>query len=175
MIYDPLHISNIVTHVVAGSLAMLCGAVTLLTTKGGRWHRQSGRIFLYLLAVVVMTGLFGVFIFKRNVFLLVITLLSGYLGYSGFRIVKLKNNRPHIADIAAAIITLSVPANKTTVNTVIQASTLQDVGISGGGTVYLSVYVEPVSDKSVYASVVTGQNVYTALSASPVAASALVP
>jgi uncharacterized membrane protein len=106
MIYGPLHIANIVTHVAAGSLALLCGVAALLTPKGGRGHRQAGRIFLYLLAVVVMTGLFGVFIFKRNVFLLVITLLSGYLGYSGFRIVKLKNNRPHLADIAVAIITL---------------------------------------------------------------------
>jgi uncharacterized membrane protein len=106
MIYGPLHTANIVTHVAAGSLALLCGVVALLTPKGGRRHRQAGRIFLYLLAVVVMTGLFGVFIFKRNAFLLVITLLSGYLGYSGFRIIKLKNNRPHVADIAAAIITL---------------------------------------------------------------------
>ena len=72
-------------------------------------------------------------------------------------------------------ITISVPANRTIVNTVIQASTLHDVGISSGGTVYLSVYGEPVSDKSVYASDLTGQNVYTALSTSPVAASALVP
>jgi hypothetical protein len=106
MIYDPLHTTNIITHVAAGSLALLCGVAALLTPKGGRRHRQSGRIFLYFLAVVVMTGLFGVFLFKRNVFLLVITLLSGYLGYSGFRIVKLRNNRPHVADIAAAIITL---------------------------------------------------------------------
>jgi uncharacterized membrane protein len=106
MIYGPLHTANIVTHVAAGSLALLCGIVALLTPKGGRRHRQSGRIFLYLLAVVIMTGLFGVFIFKRNVFLLVITLLSGYLGYSGFRIVQLKNNRPHAMDIVAAIVTL---------------------------------------------------------------------
>ena len=35
-----------------------------------------------------------------------ITLLSAYLGYSGFRIVKLRNNRPYLVDIAAAIITL---------------------------------------------------------------------
>jgi uncharacterized membrane protein len=101
-----MHTANIVTHVAAGSLALLCGVVALLTPKGGRGHRRSGRIFLYLLAAVVMTGLVGVFIFKRNTFLLVITLLSAYLGYSGFRIVKQKNNRPHVVDIAAAIITL---------------------------------------------------------------------
>lgn len=106
MIYGPLHTANIVTHVAAGSLALLSGVAALLTPKGGRRHRQSGRFFLYLLAIVVLTGLFGVFVFKRNVFLLVITLLSGYLGYSGLRIVKLRNNRPHVADIVAAITTL---------------------------------------------------------------------
>jgi uncharacterized membrane protein len=106
MIYGPLHTANIVTHVAAGSLALLCGVVALLTPKGGSRHRQAGRIFLYFLAVVVMTGLFGVFIFKRNVFLLVITLLSGYLGYSGFRIIKLRNNRPYVVDLVAATITL---------------------------------------------------------------------
>ena len=72
-------------------------------------------------------------------------------------------------------IAIGVPANRTTVNTVIQSSTLKDLGLASGGTVYLSVYGEPVSDKSVYANVTTGQNVYTALSASPVAASALIP
>ncbi len=106
MIYGPLHTTNIITHVAAGSLALLGGVVALLTRKGGRRHRQAGRIFLYLLAVVVMTGLFGVFIFKRNAFLLVITLLSAYLGYSGLRIIKRKDNRPQVPDIAAAIITL---------------------------------------------------------------------
>jgi hypothetical protein len=72
-------------------------------------------------------------------------------------------------------ITITVPVNKTKVNTVIQASTLNDVGITSGGTVYLAVYGEPVADKSVYASISTGQNVYTALSASSVTASAQVP
>jgi hypothetical protein len=72
-------------------------------------------------------------------------------------------------------ITISVPVNRTTVTTVIQGSTLNNLGLVSGATVYFSVYGEPVSDKSVYASISTGQNVYTALSSSPVTASALVP
>ena len=101
-----LHNANIITHVIAGSIALCLGLIALLSIKGNKLHNKSGHLFLYCLIIVILTGLIGVFMFKRNTFLLVITLLSAYQGFSGYRILKFKNNVPRVWDIFAAILTL---------------------------------------------------------------------
>lgn len=105
--YTLPHQINIVIHVISGSLALVLGIIAMATRKGGKAHQQSGRIFLFLVALVIITGLIGVFIFKVNTFLLVITLLSGYEAYSGYRILKLKSNTPKVLDIVVALLTLT--------------------------------------------------------------------
>ena len=104
--YSFLHNSNIFIHVIAGSIALLLGILALTSKKGGKWHEKSGNYFLILLIIVVVTGLIGVFIFKRNTFLLIITVLSAYYGFSGYRILQTKSNRPKLIDISVAIISL---------------------------------------------------------------------
>lgn len=104
--YSFLHNSNILIHVVAGSIALLLGILALTTKKGGKGHRKSGNYFLLLLIIVVLTGLIGVFIFKRNTFLLIITVLSAYYGFSGYRILQSKSNSPKFIDILVAIVSL---------------------------------------------------------------------
>jgi uncharacterized membrane protein len=101
-----LHHSNIILHITAGSVALIAGIIILLANKGGRLHRNSGKIFLILLAIVIFTGLVGVFVFKRNSFLLVITVLSGYLGYSGYRTLKTRSNQPKMTDIGIALLSV---------------------------------------------------------------------
>lgn len=101
-----LHHSNIILHITAGSIALITGILILLTNKGGRFHRNTGKIFLILLAIVIFTGLIGVFVFKRNSFLLVITVLSGYLGYSGYRTLKTRSNQPKTTDIGIALLSV---------------------------------------------------------------------
>jgi len=102
-----LHKGNITIHVFAGCLALLTGIHILFKAKRTRIHRISGRVFLLLLAIVVFTGLLGVFIFKRQSFLLVITVLSGYMGFSGFRAIRSKSNKPQVLDIAVAFLALA--------------------------------------------------------------------
>ena len=102
-----LHKGNITIHVFAGSLALLTGIHILFKAKRTRIHRISGRVFLLLLAIVVFTGLLGVFIFKRHSFLLVITVLSGYMGFSGLRAIRSKSNKPQVLDIAVAFLALA--------------------------------------------------------------------
>lgn len=101
-----LHESNIILHVSAGSLALLTGIFILLKKKQGSLHRTSGRIFLTLLGIVIFTGLIGVFVFKRNSFLLVITVLSGYMGFSGFRTVCSRSNIAKPLDVLMALLAL---------------------------------------------------------------------
>ncbi len=105
---DFLHKANIILHIVTGSLALLIGVIALLSTKGGQLHNKSGRVFLRLITIVILTGLVGVFIFKRNTFLLVITVLSGYVSFSGYRILLFKTNEPRRFDMAVALLSLLV-------------------------------------------------------------------
>ncbi len=100
------HQVNILTHVITGSIALLLGVMALLTIKGGRAHKKSGRLFLLFLTFVILTGLMGVFGFGRNQFLLVITMLAGYQGYSGYRTLQTKSNQPYLIDILVASLTL---------------------------------------------------------------------
>ncbi|PCJ97636.1 MAG: hypothetical protein COA50_04130 [Flavobacteriaceae bacterium] len=105
--YTLPHLLNISIHVLSGSLALLLGIVALSSKKGKKWHRKSGKTFLFFMFFVILTGLFGVFIFKVNPFLLVISLLSGYQAFSGYRVLKSKSNTPKLLDVLVAIITLA--------------------------------------------------------------------
>lgn len=84
----PLHLSNIIVHVISGTIALIVGSLILIKTKGTPLHRKLGYLFIYCMIIVVTTGAFGVMVFKRNLFLLLITILAGYNTYSGFRILK---------------------------------------------------------------------------------------
>ena len=105
-IFKILHSTNITIHVLAGSIALLLGAIALLTRKGQQAHIKSGRWFIVLLSIVIVTGSIGVFVFRRNTFLLVITILAGYNGFSGYRVLLTKSNKPKLVDVLAAVISL---------------------------------------------------------------------
>ena len=105
--YSFLHNTNIIVHITAGSIALLLGLFALTTKKGGKLHTTSGDLFLIFLVIVILTGLIGVFVFKRNTFLLIITTLSGYYGFSGYRILEAKTNKPALVDMAVAMISVA--------------------------------------------------------------------
>nr|WP_315034352.1 hypothetical protein [uncultured Chryseobacterium sp.] len=104
----PLHLSNIIVHVISGTIALSVGFLILLNTKGTSLHRKLGYLFIYCMIIVVTTGTLGVIVFKRNLFLLLITVLAGYNTYSGFRILKEKTNRFYMKDILAIVFSLAV-------------------------------------------------------------------
>ena len=105
-----MHETNIVIHVIAGTIALLLGLVALLSVKGSKIHNTSGLYFLGFMSAVILTGLVGVFVYGRNIFLLVITILSGYVAFSGYSILKFKSNIPKVLDIFIAILSLIVLA-----------------------------------------------------------------
>lgn len=107
MIMEVLHATNILVHIVAGSAALLTGMIALIARKGTRLHRQLGKMFLLLLVIVITTGLLGVFVFGRNTFLLIVTVLSGYMGFSGYRVVHNKSNQPKILDVCIGLLAIS--------------------------------------------------------------------
>lgn len=103
-----IHQANILIHVLAGTTALLVGGAALITPKYLSRHARLGRLFLYLLSVVVMTGFVGWLFFRSNNFLLMLTLLSGYVGYAGWRNVRLKEKRASAGDALMAIVALTL-------------------------------------------------------------------
>ena len=104
---ETLHTVNIVTHVTTGTLGLLLGVAAIASRKGGKFHTKSGRWFLWMLTVVCLTGIVGIFVFERNSFLIVITLLSAYQGFSGYRVLQTKSNKLFWFVLFAALITIS--------------------------------------------------------------------
>lgn len=47
----------LLVHILAGAVAFVCAPVALVTAKGGRAHRQWGRVYFWAMAVVAATAL----------------------------------------------------------------------------------------------------------------------
>ncbi|MEL6924087.1 MAG: hypothetical protein AAFO94_08570 [Bacteroidota bacterium] len=106
-----MHDLNIFIHVLAGSLGALLGFVPFFTTKGGKRHRQSGRIFLILLAIVIFTAFNGVLFFRDRPFLTVITFMSSYMGLSGYRALQYKHAGPGRIDLLIVLTMVGIGAS----------------------------------------------------------------
>lgn len=108
--YTTFHLVSLIIHITSGTLALFIGFLLLFRKKGTAFHKKAGFLFAILMAFIFITGVIGVIIFKRNLFLLVITVLAGYNTYSGIRIVKVKSNGLYYKDtlvmVAAVFTTL---------------------------------------------------------------------
>ena len=101
-----IHKVNIALHVVTGTIGLLVGTVTLLLYRRSKEHKRWGRYFLYLLSVVVVTGFAGWLFFRSNSFLLMLTLVSGYVGYAGYRTIQLREKKGTWIDALIAVAAL---------------------------------------------------------------------
>ncbi|WP_159469938.1 hypothetical protein [Dyadobacter sp. 3J3] len=101
---EKLHLVNLILHVLAGSIALLTGFAAIFVRKGLGKHVLFGKYFTVMIVVVIATGLFGLIIFNRNSFLLIITFLSGYNCYSGIRSLKLRGQKPVFLDYTISIL-----------------------------------------------------------------------
>jgi hypothetical protein len=79
-------------HVAAGVVALLSGIGALATAKGGPWHRRAGRSFVVSMGVVVGTvvPLLAFDPTPFRVFLTLVAVFSGYLAFSGYRVLSRK-------------------------------------------------------------------------------------
>ena len=102
-----IHQGNILIHILAGTIALIAGFAAIISIKGGKLHRRSGKYFMRTVIIVIITGLIGVFIFNRNNFLLVVTLLSGYTCFSGIRAIRLQGKKPGVYDLIVPIIVMA--------------------------------------------------------------------
>jgi len=103
-----MHSVNIFVHVTIGLLAIVVGLIPYVTKKGGKQHRRFGRLFIVLMSIVILTALSGVFFFRDRPFLTIVTLLSFYTTYSGYRVLKTKEKGFTFRDFVVITIVLIV-------------------------------------------------------------------
>lgn len=80
----------LILHIGAGFTALLAGAVAIATRKGKGRHVAAGRIYFWSMAGVAATALF-LSVVRPNPFLLLISLFSFFLTWSGYRAIHWKN------------------------------------------------------------------------------------
>ncbi|MDQ6825639.1 MAG: DUF2306 domain-containing protein, partial [Candidatus Eremiobacteraeota bacterium] len=95
-------------HIVAGCAALFCGAVAMISKKGGLIHRMAGKIYFGAMCVIATTAFILAPLF-HNVFLFLIAILSFYAALSGYRVLARKNpflNAASIQDWVASLLVI---------------------------------------------------------------------
>ena len=97
----------LIIHVISGFIALVTGFISMLTVKGGKRHRFSGKIFFSAMTGVFITATF-ISIGKNLVFLFMVGFFSYYLACAGYRRTRLKKlhlkQKPLIIDWAVSLI-----------------------------------------------------------------------
>lgn len=96
------HTLNIITHIAAGSLAILIGSLVLMRRKGDAAHRRTGWTTLCLAIVCVTTALIGAFIYRGKLDLMGVSIVISYNLWAGIRALRLERNGRRIADFLPA-------------------------------------------------------------------------
>lgn len=84
-----LHTLLLTIHIAAGAIALIAGMIPMLSKKGGRLHRCSGKIYFYCMVAIILTAL-PMAISGNNLFITAIALFSFYLLSTGLRYTKIK-------------------------------------------------------------------------------------
>ncbi|MEZ4773194.1 MAG: hypothetical protein R3D00_08425 [Bacteroidia bacterium] len=90
------HTVLMVIHILAGAFCLLGGAYLIIAPgKGNARHKQLGRLFTWCMATIVATAFIMIGFFRFNIFLLVVSIFSGYLTFSGYRVLRRKTPGSH--------------------------------------------------------------------------------
>ena len=103
MTHTPLHWTNLAIHIAFGTASLGLGLVAICSSKGGWLHIRAGKLFVYAYLVVVITAAIGLLVFDFRSFLAVVTLLSFYDVFAGYRALQLRGERPRTIDRIASV------------------------------------------------------------------------
>ena len=88
---DPLWLKVLLgVHVAAGMTSFTLAPVALATAKGGKQHKRWGMVYFWSMGVVAATAL-PMALYRPVLFLALVSVLSFYLTFSGYRVLKLKD------------------------------------------------------------------------------------
>ncbi|TAE22499.1 MAG: DUF2306 domain-containing protein [Cytophagales bacterium] len=83
----------LITHVAAGTIALLIGLVPMLSKKGSQLHNRTGRVYVWCMTYVAASAIL-LFVFQPfslfRLFLTGVAVFSFYLSTTGYRAVLLK-------------------------------------------------------------------------------------
>ena len=82
-------------HIIAGTIALFCAAMSVLSEKGKKVHVLSGRTYFWGMATIFLTAI-PMSIISSNIFLFLIAIFSFYLAFAGMRFAR---NRKGVANI----------------------------------------------------------------------------
>ncbi len=80
----------LIVHIAGGSIALITGLIAMLTHKGGKAHRLTGKIYFGGMTAVFITSIY-LSIAHSNPFLFMVGFFSYYMVVRGYRILFLKN------------------------------------------------------------------------------------
>ncbi len=79
----------VLSHVIAGMLALVVAPLAMATIKGGLWHRRWGKLYFYGMAWIFVSTI-GLAFFRFNAFLFIVNILSFYGAVVGYRVLYRK-------------------------------------------------------------------------------------
>ena len=80
-------------HAGFGGLALLCGALALISKKGSSLHKKSGNLFFYtMLSSAITAMVIALMPNHKSVFLLLVGVFSSYFIITGYRALRFKNS-----------------------------------------------------------------------------------
>lgn len=97
----------LISHVLAGSIALISAFCAISTKKGSSKHIVFGRVYALAMLYVVVGALI-LSLLRPNPFLFAIALFSGYLVWTGFRRARFKNSILNKVDKLTAVIGLLI-------------------------------------------------------------------
>ena len=71
-------------HIAAGFVALAVGPFAMFSAKGGALHRRAGVVYVWAMVAVVVSAVF-LAVYRPNMFLLGVAVLSFYLTFAGYR------------------------------------------------------------------------------------------
>lgn len=74
----------VISHVAAGFTALVMAPLAMRTRKGGDAHRRWGKVYFWAMFAIFLTAL-GLVYFRPNFFLFMISILSFYGAFTGYR------------------------------------------------------------------------------------------
>ena len=91
----------LIIHIIAGSLGLLTETINILLKKGGKRHRQIGRLFVFFMVTTGISSIILVILHPNN-FLLIVGIFTIYLVGTGDRYMRLrllgKRQKPAFTD-----------------------------------------------------------------------------
>ena len=150
---DELIDQLLIIHVAAGVISLVTGLISILSLKGSKVHKKSGKIYFYSMTIVFVTAII-IASYRFNRFLFLIAFLSYYSVFAGVRKLRLKNlhknQKPKWYDWTAGIINgianlffIGLGIYYSIENGFFSGGTLLSVGFGIGGLLISYVNLKP--------------------------------